>query len=146
MNAAVAWLECSHRRRPVAAHRAGGRAIPGYRGGRITLQQTSETLAQLAQHVDETMQRLNAPLSPQDRAAIAQILENLSRRSRRANGLVAKADATLGATSARTWSSSPGGLTGCSRAATTSRAPPRRRYAPRPIRSAPPAACETRSR
>lgn len=64
--------------------------------GESTMQQVSETLAQLAQRADETMQRLNAILSPENRVAFAQMLENLRRASQHADSSLAKMDAALG--------------------------------------------------
>lgn len=64
--------------------------------GESTMQQVSETLAQLAQRADETMQRLNATLSPENRAAFTQMLENLRRASQHADSSLAKMDVALG--------------------------------------------------
>jgi phospholipid/cholesterol/gamma-HCH transport system substrate-binding protein len=64
--------------------------------GESTMQQVSATLAQLAQRADETMQRLNATLSPENRAAFAEILDNLRRVSRRTDASLTKMDDTLG--------------------------------------------------
>lgn len=64
--------------------------------GESPMQQVSETLNQLAQRADETMQRLNATLSPENRTALAEVLQNLRRVTQRADGTLAKVDATLG--------------------------------------------------
>lgn len=64
--------------------------------GESPIQQVSETLTQLAHDADETMQRLNATLSPENRAALTEVLQNLRRVSQRADGTLAKVDATLG--------------------------------------------------
>jgi phospholipid/cholesterol/gamma-HCH transport system substrate-binding protein len=64
--------------------------------GESPLQHVSETLTQLAERAGETMQRVNATLSPENRAAFSEVLENLRLASRRADGTLAKLDATLG--------------------------------------------------
>jgi phospholipid/cholesterol/gamma-HCH transport system substrate-binding protein len=73
-----------------------GEPYPVIAEGDSPIQQVSETLTQLAQRADDTMQRVNAVLSPENRAAIAELLENLRRLSRHSEEIVAKTDATLG--------------------------------------------------
>jgi phospholipid/cholesterol/gamma-HCH transport system substrate-binding protein len=75
---------------------APGEPYPVIAEGESPIQQVSETLTQLAHHADETMQRLNATLSPENRAALTEVLQNLRRVSQRADGTLAKVDATLG--------------------------------------------------
>jgi phospholipid/cholesterol/gamma-HCH transport system substrate-binding protein len=64
--------------------------------GESTMEQVSATLTQLAQRADETMQRLNAVLSPENRAALTEMLDNIRRITRHADGTLSKADAALG--------------------------------------------------
>jgi phospholipid/cholesterol/gamma-HCH transport system substrate-binding protein len=73
-----------------------GEPYPVIAEGESPIQQVSDTLAQLARRTDETMQRLSDTLSPQNRAALGEVLENLRRLSRQADGTLAKADAALG--------------------------------------------------
>lgn len=47
--------------------------------GESQLQQFSQTVTQLAQHADETIQRIGQALSPQNQAALTETLENLRR-------------------------------------------------------------------
>jgi phospholipid/cholesterol/gamma-HCH transport system substrate-binding protein len=68
--------------------------------GESTFQYVSATLTQLAQRVDETMQRLNAVLSPENQASLTETLDNLRRVSRRADGTLARADAAFGSVDA----------------------------------------------
>jgi len=63
--------------------------------GTSPMQQASEILTQLVQTADETLQRLNATLTPENRAALAGTLRNLQQITQRADGLLARADATL---------------------------------------------------
>lgn len=64
--------------------------------GDSPIQQVSETVTQLAQTAGGTLQRLNAVLSPENRAALAETLENLRRASKRAEGTLARVDAAAG--------------------------------------------------
>jgi phospholipid/cholesterol/gamma-HCH transport system substrate-binding protein len=73
-----------------------GEPYPVIAEGDSPIQQVSETLTQLAQRADDTMQRVNAVLSPENRAAIAELLENLRRLSRHSEEIAARTDATLG--------------------------------------------------
>ena len=63
--------------------------------GESSIQQVSETLTQLAQRADQTMQRLNETLSPENRAAITELLDNLRRLSRQADATLKKVDTAL---------------------------------------------------
>jgi len=81
---------------PLLLHAPPGEPQPVIAEGASSVQQVSETLTQLARRTDEAMQHLNATLSPENRAALAEALENLRRISQRADGTLAKADATLG--------------------------------------------------
>jgi phospholipid/cholesterol/gamma-HCH transport system substrate-binding protein len=58
-------------------------------------QQMSETVTQMAQRADDTLRRLNATLTPENIAAVTEILGNLRRVSQRADAMVTKADATF---------------------------------------------------
>jgi phospholipid/cholesterol/gamma-HCH transport system substrate-binding protein len=64
--------------------------------GESPIQQVSATLTQLAQRVDETMQQLNAVLSPENRAAFSEVLQNLRRVAQHADGTLTRADDALG--------------------------------------------------
>lgn len=81
---------------PALVQAPAGEPYPVIAEGESAMQQVSETLTQLAQRADETMQRLNATLSPENRAALTEALENLRRLSGRADASLAKADASLG--------------------------------------------------
>lgn len=81
---------------PLLVQPPPGEPNPVIAEGESSIQQVSETLNQLVQRADETMQRLNSTLSSENRAALAEILDNLREISRRADGTLAKADATLG--------------------------------------------------
>ena len=59
-------------------------------------QQVSETVTQLARTAGGTLQRLNDVLSPENRAALAETLENLRRASQRAEGTLSRVDAAAG--------------------------------------------------
>lgn len=61
--------------------------------GESPTQQVAETVSQLAERAAGTLERLNAVLSPENRAALAETLENLRRASRRAEGTLARVDA-----------------------------------------------------
>jgi phospholipid/cholesterol/gamma-HCH transport system substrate-binding protein len=56
--------------------------------GESAIQQFSESVNQLAQRADDTLQRINALLSPENRAAFAEILSNARRLSRDADRAV----------------------------------------------------------
>ena len=64
--------------------------------GDSAIQQVSETVTQLAQTAGGTLQRLNAVLSPENRAALTETLENLRLASKRAEGTLARVDAAAG--------------------------------------------------
>jgi phospholipid/cholesterol/gamma-HCH transport system substrate-binding protein len=81
---------------PLLVQAPPGEPQPVIAEGESPIQQVSETLNQLAQHADETMQSLNATLSAENRAAFTQMLANLQRLSERAEGTLAKADTALG--------------------------------------------------
>lgn len=81
---------------PRLAQAAPGEPYPVIAEGESPIEQVSENLTQLARDAGETMQRLNAALSPENRAALAEVLDNLRRLSGRAGGTLARADATLG--------------------------------------------------
>lgn len=81
---------------PLLLKTAPGETVPVIAEGESSFQQVSDTLNQLARRADETMQRLNAALSPENRAALGEVLKNLQRASAHAEGTLAKADATLG--------------------------------------------------
>lgn len=80
---------------PLLAGALPGESPPVIAEGESPMQQVSETLTQLAEHADETMQRLNTTLSPENQAALSEALGNLRRLSRRADETFAKADAAL---------------------------------------------------
>lgn len=63
--------------------------------GESQLQQFSQTVTQLAQHADETIQRIGQALSPQNQAALTETLENLRVASRSADALARRADGAL---------------------------------------------------
>jgi phospholipid/cholesterol/gamma-HCH transport system substrate-binding protein len=63
--------------------------------GESQMQQFSQTMSQLAQRADETMQRIGATLSPANQAAIGETLANLRTASREANVVEARLDTTL---------------------------------------------------
>jgi phospholipid/cholesterol/gamma-HCH transport system substrate-binding protein len=59
------------------------------------MQQMSETVNQMAKRADDTLRRLNETLAPENIAAFTEILDNLRRVSRRAEAMLAKADAAF---------------------------------------------------
>jgi phospholipid/cholesterol/gamma-HCH transport system substrate-binding protein len=73
-----------------------GEPYPVIREGEAPMQQMSETITQLAKRADDTMQRLNATLTPENIAAFTEMLQSLRAASRRADALLARADAALG--------------------------------------------------
>jgi phospholipid/cholesterol/gamma-HCH transport system substrate-binding protein len=73
-----------------------GEPYPVIAEGESPIQQVSDTVTQLARRADDTMQRVNEVLSPENRKAIAELLENLRRLSRHSEEIVARTDATLG--------------------------------------------------
>ena len=72
-----------------------GESYPVIAEGESPIQQVSETLNQLAQHADETMQRINATLSPANQAALTETLQNLRRLSTSASSALARVEGTL---------------------------------------------------
>lgn len=81
---------------PLLARSLPGEPHPLIAEGESPLQHVSETLTQLVDRADETLERVNATLSPENQAALAEVLDNLRRVSQRADGTFAKADAALG--------------------------------------------------
>jgi phospholipid/cholesterol/gamma-HCH transport system substrate-binding protein len=81
---------------PALLEPPSGEPHPVIAEGASPIEQVSETLAQLAQRADETMQRVNSTLSPQNQAALSDVLANLQRFSEQANGTVVKLDTALG--------------------------------------------------
>ena len=67
-----------------------GEVYPVIAEGESQIQQVSESIQQLAQRAGDTMQRINAVLSPQNERALAEVLQNLQRIS-------ANAERSLGA-------------------------------------------------
>ena len=80
---------------PLLEEAPPGEPYPVIKEGEAPMQQVSETITQLAQRADDTMQRLNSTLTPENIAAITEIVENLRRASGRVDALLAKADATF---------------------------------------------------
>lgn len=72
-----------------------GEPLPVIAEGESRMQRVSDSLDELAAHADATMQSVNATLSPENRAAFAEILDNLRRVTRHADASLAKADAAL---------------------------------------------------
>jgi phospholipid/cholesterol/gamma-HCH transport system substrate-binding protein len=63
--------------------------------GKSNMEHVSQSLDQLVQHADETMRSLNAILSPDNRAALTDVLRNVRRATQHADATLAKADAAL---------------------------------------------------
>jgi phospholipid/cholesterol/gamma-HCH transport system substrate-binding protein len=61
--------------------------------GESSMQQVTDTLSRLAESADESMKRLNSTLSPENRAAFAETLDNLRRASRHADASLERFDA-----------------------------------------------------
>ena len=80
---------------PLLEEAPEGEPYPVINEGGSPMQQMSDTVTQLAQRADDTMRRLNATLTPENIAAFGEILDNLRKVSRRVDGLLAKADATI---------------------------------------------------
>ena len=58
-----------------------GEVYPVIAEGESRVQQVAESINQIAQRADETMQRINAVLSPQNQRALTEVLGNLQRAS-----------------------------------------------------------------
>lgn len=58
-----------------------GEVYPVIAEGESRVQQVAESINQIAQRADETMQRVNAVLSPQNQRALTEVLGNLQRAS-----------------------------------------------------------------
>jgi phospholipid/cholesterol/gamma-HCH transport system substrate-binding protein len=80
---------------PLLARPPAGEPWPVIAEGEAPMEHLAQSLENLAAHADETMQTLNATLSAQNRAAFADILDNLRRVSRHADQTLAKADQAL---------------------------------------------------
>lgn len=80
---------------PLVKRPAAGAREPVIGEGASQLQQFSETANDLAKRADETMSRLNATLSNENQAVLAETLVNLRNLSRNADGAVTHADAAL---------------------------------------------------
>lgn len=80
---------------PLLEEAPDGEPFPVINEGGSHMQQMSDTVTQLAQRADDTMRRLNTTLTPENIAAFTEILDNLRKVSRRVDGLLAKADATI---------------------------------------------------
>ncbi|HVO89053.1 MAG TPA: MlaD family protein [Casimicrobiaceae bacterium] len=63
--------------------------------GESAMQHLSQSIDQLAAHADETMQSINAALSPENRAALSDAIANLRVASRHLDATLAKADTAL---------------------------------------------------
>jgi len=66
-----------------------GEIYPVIAEGESRVQQVAESINQIAQRADETMQRINAVLSPQNQRALSEVLANLQRASAGAERTVA---------------------------------------------------------
>jgi ABC-type transporter Mla subunit MlaD len=80
---------------PLLEETPEGEPYPVIEEGGSPMQQMSDTVTLLAQRADDTMRRLNATLTPENVAAFGEILENLRKVSRRVDGVLEKADATI---------------------------------------------------
>lgn len=72
-----------------------GAAYPVIAEGESTMQQVSATLTQLAQRTDETMQHLNAMLSPENRVALDGDARQPEPRRAAPDGTLTRADAAI---------------------------------------------------
>lgn len=80
---------------PLLAEAPPQETYPVIPEGESSMQQVSETLTQLAQRANTSMQRINELLSPENQAAFTDILRNLRRLSEQADGTLARIDASL---------------------------------------------------
>jgi phospholipid/cholesterol/gamma-HCH transport system substrate-binding protein len=80
---------------PLLRNRPTGEAHAVIAEGESQLQQVSETMNQLAQRADETLQRISSTLSVTNQQAVRETLENLRLASRNANAMTRRLDATL---------------------------------------------------
>jgi len=80
---------------PLLSEAPAGERYPVIREGKSNMEHVSQSLDQLVQHADETMQSLSAMLSPDNRAALADVLRNVRRVTEHADATLAKADAAL---------------------------------------------------
>jgi phospholipid/cholesterol/gamma-HCH transport system substrate-binding protein len=90
------WTEDS----PLLTEVPRGEPYPVIAEGQSSLQVVSQDLSQLVSRADQTLQRLNAVLSPANQQAFAETLENLRRLTQRVDASLAKADAALGSAGA----------------------------------------------
>lgn len=97
---ATVRLENTTEQSPPLTEVPRGETYPVIAEGESTMQHVSSTLTQLAERLDGTLQRLDDVLSPENRAAFKELLNNLRRVSARAEGTLGKADAALGSVGA----------------------------------------------
>jgi phospholipid/cholesterol/gamma-HCH transport system substrate-binding protein len=76
---------------PLLVQAPDGEPYPVIIEGESAIQQFSESVNQLAQRADETMQRITATLSPQNQAALTEVLANLKVLTRDADRAVVSA-------------------------------------------------------
>ena len=76
---------------PLLTEAPEGEPYPVIAEGESVIQQFSESVNQLAQRADETMQRITATLSAENQAALAEVLQNLRTVTRNADQAVTAA-------------------------------------------------------
>ena len=76
---------------PLLTEAPEGEPYPVIAEGESVIQQFSESVNQLAQRADETMQRITATLSAENQAALAEVLQNLKTVTRNADQAVTAA-------------------------------------------------------
>jgi len=80
---------------PLLSEVPAGERFPVIREGKSNMEHVSQSLDQLVEHGDATMQSLTALLSPDNRAALGDVLRNMRRVTEHADATLAKADAAL---------------------------------------------------
>ena len=80
---------------PPLTETPAGEAYPLIAEGASQLEQFSQSVTQLAQHADETMQRINTTLSAENQRVLTEVLKNLQRLSFHAEQSLAGVERTL---------------------------------------------------
>ncbi len=80
---------------PLLSRASPGEDLPVIGEGESKMEDVSGTMNQLAQTADDTVQRIGDAFSPANRAALAELLDNLRRASRHADATLGRADTTL---------------------------------------------------
>jgi len=80
---------------PLLSRAPPGEDLPVIGEGESTMQEVSGTVNQLALSADDAVQRIGEAFSPANRAALAELLDDLRRASKHADATLGRADTTL---------------------------------------------------